>query len=389
MEMKEEKETGGSTYSEAKTSRSINGLGLYLECGWALTKTTIYDLETGEIVETTSYPTSHDDLALCLEIVLAKVPYMLLQEVQLVSLSPPLMLDMAKEGKAGRACLILIGYPDDLPLNTYGARAIYLAGGHDVRGNEVRPLDDKGVRKAASENHAAVDAFAVSSYFSIRNPEHEARACRIIEEETDKPVLSGHQLSMDLDAVKRAEMASMNALLMHPMRKLITSTKTALRRHAVKAPLMVIRGDGNLMGEEMASCRPVETVLDTDSGADIEKAAPSTVFHKEEVIIRRRPFDEYQVYTPIGRYLFNSIEAATKKARSTTLKLAAEHMIEAGAYDITLEEEEEDITTGDLGLVEDGRLVLERRLTVRASGLPHTDMNRPALKAAPGIGAGI
>ena len=387
--MKGKKQIRGLAASGENPESSIGTLGLGIECGWNLTKTMVYNLMNGEIVASTSHPTYHDDMALCLETVLAKVPYMLLQEARLVSLSPPILLDAVQEGKAGRAYLILIGYLEDLPVNTYGAGAVYLAGGHDQKGNEVRPLDEEGVRKAAFENHAAVDAFAVSSYFSIRNPEHEIRACRIIEEETDKPVLSGHQLSMHLDAVKRADMVARNALLVYPMRKLLASAKAALRRHAVDAPLMVIKGDGTLMGEEMASCRPAEAVLGMESGAGIEKAVPATVCHKEEAIIHRRPYDEYLVYTSIGRYRFNSIEAATKKARSTAARLATEHVVEAGARDIALEEREEDVTTGDLGLVEDGRLVLERRLSLKARGLPRMGEKRSTEKAATGMEAGI
>jgi hypothetical protein len=389
MEMKGRNKIEGFAAGENKAGRPTSLLGLCLEFGLTHIKTMVYDLGTGEIIDTESYPTSHEDLALYMEIVMAKVSYMLLQEVQLVSLSLPLMLNTVQEGKAGRACLMLIGYTEDLPVNTYGARTVYLAGGHDLKGNEVLPLDEKGIRKAVYENHAAVDAFAVSSYFSIRNPEHEIRACRIVEEETDKPVLSGHELSMHLDAVKRADAVAMNALLVHPTRKLIASAKTAMKRHAVDAPLMVKRCDGTLMGEEMASRRPVEAVLGVESGCGIEKATPATICHREEVTIRRRPFDEYQVYTSIGRYRFNSIKAATKKARSIAVKLATECTVEAGACNIALEEREENTTTGDLGLVKDGKLVLERRLLVKASGPPRMSEVRSPVKTAPGIEAGM
>lgn len=52
---------------------------------------------------------------------------------------------------------------------------LFAAGGHNHNGEEVAALDLKAIEEFALQVKDKVSAFAISSYFSTRNPEHEIR----------------------------------------------------------------------------------------------------------------------------------------------------------------------------------------------------------------------
>jgi N-methylhydantoinase A/oxoprolinase/acetone carboxylase beta subunit len=236
-------------------------LGLGVDCGGTYTDAVVYDLDTGKVLAAAKYPTSHHDLTRCIDGVLDGLPLDLLRQARLACLSTTLATNAIVEGRGGKACLILIGYETVASVSPFGARIVRLAGGHDVRGEEIGPLDEAGLRAVAKENDSWADAFAVSAYFSVRNPVHEMRARAIIAGETGKPIVCGHELSMQLDAPRRATTAAINARLIPLITGLITSVQAILEKRGIRCPLMVVRGDGTLMGSDMALERPVETIL--------------------------------------------------------------------------------------------------------------------------------
>ncbi len=235
--------------------------GVGIDCGGTYTDAVIYALDEGRVIASAKYPTCHRDLTRSIEGVLNEFPAWLLRESRLVCLSTTLATNAIVEGRGGKACLILLGYEPAVGITPFGGRVVRLAGGHDMRGVELAPLDEEGLRAAVRNNRDWADAFAVSSYFSVRNPAHEMRAREIICEETDKPLVCGHELSMRLDAPRRAATAALNARLIPLITGLIASVRSILRERHITCPLMVVRGDGTLMSAEMALQRPVETVL--------------------------------------------------------------------------------------------------------------------------------
>lgn len=236
-------------------------LGLGVDCGGTYTDAVVYDMDGGEVLASAKYPTSHHELTRCIDGVLDSLPGDMLRQVSLACLSTTLATNAIVEGRGGGACLILIGYGAAAEVAPFGARVVRLGGGHDVRGEEAEPLDEAALRSAVREIDEAADAFAVSSYFSVRNPVHEIRARNIIARETGKPIVCGHELSMQLDAPRRATTAAINARLIPLITALITSVRSILAGRKIRCPLMVGRGDGTLMGSDMALERPVETIL--------------------------------------------------------------------------------------------------------------------------------
>ena len=187
-------------------------------------------------------------------------------EVALVSMSTTLATNAIVEGQGGRAALVLIGF-GEADLDRGGLKAalgadpvLFLPGGHDVHGNE-KPLDLAALEAALPELAKSVTGFAVCAYFAVRNPAHEVAAARLIREKTGLAVTMSHELSAKLGGPRRALTTLLNARLVGLIGRLIAATQGFLDARGIRAPLMVVRGDGALVSAAFARRRPIETIL--------------------------------------------------------------------------------------------------------------------------------
>jgi N-methylhydantoinase A/oxoprolinase/acetone carboxylase beta subunit len=138
---------------------------------------------------------------------------------------------------------------------------VFLPGGHDVGGGETAPLDEAAALAAIRRHASRVAAFAVSGYFSVRNPAHENSVRRLIREHCGLPVTCGHELTSNLHASRRALTAALNARLIPLLGELIRSVRSMMEERGIRAPLMVVKGDGSLIDSRLALEYPVETIL--------------------------------------------------------------------------------------------------------------------------------
>jgi N-methylhydantoinase A/oxoprolinase/acetone carboxylase beta subunit len=248
---------------------------LGIDTGGTYTDAVLVDQENGAVLAGAKALTTYHDLSIGIGEAVAAVfaahdlpP----GEVNLVGLSTTLATNAIVEGRGSSVCLLLIGYDPDL-IRQYGFErelvtddVVYLAGGHDVEGNEVEPLNEAAVRQAILARRDRVEAFAVSGYFGVRNPAHELRVLELIEELTDDgdhplPVTSGHELTTRLNSIRRATTAALNARLIPLLQELIATVRQTLDDLGVSAPLMVVKGDGSLVRADWALRRPIETIL--------------------------------------------------------------------------------------------------------------------------------
>lgn len=175
-------------------------------------------------------------------------------EIELVGLSTTLATNAIVEGHGGRVCLLLLGYDPDL-VQKYGFTqdfvtpdVVYIRGGHNEAGEETDPLDETAVREAILSGRDRVDAFAVSGFFSVRNPAHELRVRALVEELTERsdglatPVTCGHELTSQLNSIRRATTTVLNARLIPLLRDLILTVRQTLDDVGIAAPLMIVKG---------------------------------------------------------------------------------------------------------------------------------------------------
>ncbi|UCF93001.1 MAG: hydantoinase/oxoprolinase family protein, partial [Desulfobacterales bacterium] len=102
---------------------------------------------------------------------------------------------------------------------------------------------------------------AVSGFAGAVNPEHELEVKRILRDETGLFVTCGHELSDLLNFKTRAQTAVLNARIIPRLAKLLEDLEAVLLRRGIKAPIVVVKGDGSLVSKEVALERPVETIL--------------------------------------------------------------------------------------------------------------------------------
>lgn len=256
--------------------REHEELSLGIDTGGTFTDAVLWDRSTQQVLASAKAFTTYQDLSIgileAVRKVLAAWHNPNLEKISLVGLSTTLATNALVEGRGGRVGLILIGYDLEL-LQTFRLKEelgtkdfINLPGGHNEDGIERSPLNEEDTRKGILPFLHKVDAFAVSGYFGVRNPEHELRVKAIIQEMASReglflPVTCGHELTSRLDSVRRAMTAVMNARLIPLLQKLIHTVRTSLDSLGIHAPLMVVRGDGSLMRAEWAMERPIETIL--------------------------------------------------------------------------------------------------------------------------------
>ena len=215
--------------------------------------------------------TTHWDLAIgiggAIRAVLAEIPAGRHRgDVSLVSVSTTLATNAVVENRFSPICTLLIGFDEAMVARSGLARdtastVLRIGGGHDAGGEESEPLDEAAILRAVADHGERVEAFAVAARFSVRNPEHELRARRLIRAGSGKPVTCAHELSSKLDAPRRALTAALNARLTPQIRHLTLALARVLVEESIEAPLMIVKGDGSLMRADVALECPVETIL--------------------------------------------------------------------------------------------------------------------------------
>ncbi|MFZ5436756.1 MAG: hydantoinase/oxoprolinase N-terminal domain-containing protein [Bacillota bacterium] len=234
-------------------------LGLGIDTGGTFTDSVLMELETKRVLGLSKAHTTQDDLCVGIKKSLQALDHQSLRRVGLVSLSTTLATNSIVEGRGGVVGYLLIGSGVERPLPSRYVAS--LRGGHTMSGHEREPLDEQAARLAIEAMKDHVDAFAVTGFFSVRNPEHELRVRDIITGLCELPCVCGHELTQSLGFYERALTAGLNAGLLPLIRDLIDSVRSVLSNFGISAPLMVVRGDGALISEQVARQRPVETIL--------------------------------------------------------------------------------------------------------------------------------
>ena len=233
--------------------------GLGFDTGGTYTDAVIIDLENGEIKCCAKSLTTRNDLSLGIAGAIRGFDPSLFQHVTMVSISSTLATNSIVEGKGCRVALVCAGREFDRSIPADFSACI--SGGHTLRGEEDKPLDEESARHFFESVKGKVDGVAISSYLSVRNPEHELRLREICREILDVPVVCGHELSSSLGFHERTTTCIMNTRLLPIIKDLMISVKKVMANVGIDAPMMIVKGDGSIMSERIALDRPIETIL--------------------------------------------------------------------------------------------------------------------------------
>ena len=183
-----------------------------------------------------------------------------LKLVTTVSVSTTLATNTLLEKTGHPVGLILIG-DYDIPADSGIENYIRIQGGHDSNGDETASLDLFAVEKFVLEIKDRVSAFAVSSYFSVRNPEHELRVKALIHELTGLPAVCGHELAQSLGAYERGVTAYLNAQLLPVAESFLKTVVSEIGRRGFNPKIAMLRCDGSVVSMHEAMKRPIESVF--------------------------------------------------------------------------------------------------------------------------------
>ncbi|SFM31661.1 hydantoinase/oxoprolinase N-terminal domain-containing protein [Methanolobus profundi] len=233
---------------------------LGIDAGGTYTDAILVRDSDGSVVDSSKALTTYPDLVTGIRNAIEGIGSDYLKDITLVSVSTTLATNTVLEGTGSPVALILAGdHPvkGDFPAK----HVLEIAGGHGFNGEEIERPDLEAVRKFAEKVKDDVAAFAVSSFFSIRNPEHELVITDVIHELTGLPVVCGHELSQDLGAYERAVTAALNAQLLPISHKFILSVIDEIKRKDINARLLMLKCDGTVVGLKDALDKPVETIF--------------------------------------------------------------------------------------------------------------------------------
>ncbi|WP_305065326.1 hydantoinase/oxoprolinase family protein [Methanococcoides sp.] len=233
---------------------------LGIDAGGTYTDAVLINDEDGNVVGAKKARTTYPDLLVGIQNALDGVDQEILQQVKLVSVSTTLATNTILEKTGYPVGLILVGNAD-IPKNSAIKYSISVDGGHSSGGNETASLDIDSVKEFVESVKAKVSAFAVSSYFSVRNPEHEQKVKEIVTELTGMPVICGHELSQSLGAYDRGITAFLNAQLLPITNQFMNTVVSEIERRGIDAKLMMLKCDGSIEGISEALKHPIESIF--------------------------------------------------------------------------------------------------------------------------------
>lgn len=244
-------------------------IGIGIDTGGTYTDAVLYDFKEGKIRAAAKALTTKDDLSDGIGAALDALPAEFFAQTELVSLSTTLATNACVEGKGGRAKLVMIGM-DEIIIREVGEHYglsdpgdLLLVESEILANGEIqKDADWDGFAKSVRRALAGCDAVGiVALHAALNNAVQEKKAREIISSCAPIPVVCGHELFSDINAVQRGASILLNARLLPVIAEFLRSVKTALKKRDIHAPAVIVRSDGSLMSEAFTRARPVETLL--------------------------------------------------------------------------------------------------------------------------------
>jgi N-methylhydantoinase A/oxoprolinase/acetone carboxylase beta subunit len=216
-----------------------------IDTGGTFTDAVLLDRHSGKVLAKAKKPTTHFALAQGTGEALAELfaqsgaaP----EDIGSVCISSTLATNSVVENKGARVAIIVIGYVRHFKLPV--TAVVFVKGGHTIQGEEEEPLDLDYLVTLIEGLKKEVDAYAVCSAMSMKNPTHELVTEEAIGLIDPKPVFCSHRISRLTGMHERAATAGLHAQLMPVMDAFIKGVQKAMAALRLDCPVMVIGGNG-------------------------------------------------------------------------------------------------------------------------------------------------
>jgi N-methylhydantoinase A/oxoprolinase/acetone carboxylase beta subunit len=187
----------------------------------------------------------------------------MLEQVDVTALSTTLATNSIVEGRGHKVGLIALApwpwWAEQIGHSPF----VNVPGSVGVTGEVTVPLDEAACRAAIAQliEGERCAAIAVAGYVVEMNPSQSNRVRELIHEVSDVPVVCAHEMGRSGNSVDAARAALANARLLPVIQQLLVAVRRTLEEFGIKGRLMVVKGDGTMVDESVASIRPVDTVL--------------------------------------------------------------------------------------------------------------------------------
>lgn len=224
-----------------------------IDTGGTCTDGVIINTDTRHVVATAKVSTTHYDLSQGISEVLGKIirkSGISADQLAAASISTTLATNSVVEKKGARVGLLVIGYVKHFKLPV--TAVLYFKGGHTIQGLEEEPLELEHLVETVEKLKTEVDAYAVCSAMSMKNPAHELVVEKAISMIDPKPVFCSHRASEQAGMQERAATAALHAKLMPVMQSFTAGVIKSMAGLQLSCPLWMITGDGGTIGPEQA-----------------------------------------------------------------------------------------------------------------------------------------
>ncbi len=216
-----------------------------IDTGGTYTDAILLDGKNKEVLATAKEPTTHHRLALstgrALQALLQKADIDR-EDVSHLALSTTLATNAVVEKKGARVAAFIIGYVKHFKLPI--TATIFIKGGHDIMGKEEEPLDIDNIIDTLHGLRNDVDAYAVCSAMSMKDPSHELVTEKAVSMVDPKPCFCSHKISQHAGMRERAATAALHAKLMPLMEDYIEGVQAAMLANKLSCPVSLIAGNG-------------------------------------------------------------------------------------------------------------------------------------------------
>ena len=144
----------------------------------------------------------------------------------------------------------------------------------DAAAHVVRALDESALADAVRTLlERGAEALIIHFMHSYVNPRHEQRALELARELWPNDYISlGSEVMREIREFERASAATLNGYIQPIMSRYMHRLTEDLRAHDFSHDLLVMQGNGGMMGSGMASGHPVQTVMSGPSAGAIAAA---------------------------------------------------------------------------------------------------------------------
>ncbi|CAK9330553.1 hydantoinase/oxoprolinase family protein [Thermoanaerobacter kivui] len=220
-------------------------------------------IDRGNIIDAVKTPTDHTNL---FGSIWETLNHLLkgkdISSISHINLSTTISTNAIVEGKTAPVGMIIESGPGMEPsFLACGSENIFITGYVDHRGREIKSFKPEEIQEAVIKfKEKNIEACAVVAKFSVRNPIHEIKICKFLEDKFS-PVTMGHTLSGRLNFPRRVYTSYLNSAVYHVFRTFCESIKETMKKENINVPVNVLKADGGTISLEAAQKYPVNTIL--------------------------------------------------------------------------------------------------------------------------------